>query len=166
VLEDQLLLIVGFEHNRIFIERTDAPRQLDAAQEVNGDIQFFLAGGVEEGILNVLRRLAFHADLLSFLNRESFLNCTLSAPHAAASTALRNRGESSGFAGVHPLRLRTQSNTPYDTASPPTFQASGSSCPFDVCAAGACNFASPPTFPVNTLNRFTLFVVMAHPEIG
>jgi hypothetical protein len=125
VLENQLLLIVGFEHDGVFVERTNASGQLDPAQQVNGDIQSFFAGGVEEGILDVLRRLVFRADLLSFLNRESFLNSTRSAPHAAANTALRNRGESSGCVSAHPLRLCTQSNSPYNTASPPTFQASG-----------------------------------------
>jgi hypothetical protein len=93
MLEDQLLLIVGLEHDGIFVKRTDASGELDPAQQVDGDIQSFLASGVKEGVLNILRRLVFHADLLSFLNRESFLNSTRSDPQAAANAALRNRGK-------------------------------------------------------------------------
>ena len=35
VLENQLFLVAGFEHNRIFIETLDSARQLDAAHKVN-----------------------------------------------------------------------------------------------------------------------------------
>ncbi len=61
MLEDQLLLIIGLKNDRIFVERANTPSQLDAAQQINGDIDLFFAGCVEEGILDVLRRLVFHS---------------------------------------------------------------------------------------------------------
>ena len=72
VLEDQLFLIVGLKHDGILVERTNASGQLDAAQQIDGDIQPFLAGGVEKRILNVLCRLAVHANLLSSLTARAF----------------------------------------------------------------------------------------------
>jgi hypothetical protein len=60
MLEDQLLLIVGLQHDGILVEGANAPAQLDTAQQIYGDIQPLLAGSVEEGILDVLRRLTFH----------------------------------------------------------------------------------------------------------
>src|SRR5690348_9006161 len=57
MLEDQLLLIVGLQHHRIFVEGADAPGELDAAQQVKGDGGFVFSGCVEKRILDVLRRL-------------------------------------------------------------------------------------------------------------
>src|ERR1700692_816636 len=62
MFEDQLFLSVGFEHYGILVEGTDAARQLHPAHQVNGNVQPLLTSRVEEGILNVLRRLAaFHS---------------------------------------------------------------------------------------------------------
>src|SRR5271163_4410650 len=58
VLEDQLLLAVSFQNHGVLIEGTNTARQLYSAQQINRYAQPLLAGCVEEGILNVLRRLA------------------------------------------------------------------------------------------------------------
>jgi hypothetical protein len=60
VLENQLFLIVGFQHHGVLIERADTACQLDSAQQVDGDVSPLFAGGVEEGILDVLRLLIFN----------------------------------------------------------------------------------------------------------
>src|SRR5258708_30599015 len=61
MLEDELLLVAGFEDHRVLVERSDTARQLHPADQIDRDIVPFLACRVEEGILNVLlRRLGFH----------------------------------------------------------------------------------------------------------
>jgi hypothetical protein len=67
VLEDQLLLIIRVQDNRIFIEGTDAPCQLYPAQKINRDIHLFFTGSIKEGILNVLCRLVLHRRSLLIL---------------------------------------------------------------------------------------------------
>ena len=37
MFEDELLLLSGFQNNRILVEATDAARQFDAADEINCD---------------------------------------------------------------------------------------------------------------------------------
>ena len=60
MLENQLFLIVRFQHHGVFIERTNAPRKLHSAEQINGDMQLVFACRVEERILYVLRRLIVH----------------------------------------------------------------------------------------------------------
>src|SRR5437879_13121138 len=60
VLEDQLLLVVGLEHDRIFVERANTARQLHAAEQINGDARPLLASRIEEEIANIVRRLILH----------------------------------------------------------------------------------------------------------
>src|ERR1022692_3151867 len=69
MLEDELLLVAGFEDHRVFVERSDTTRQFHAADQIDRNIVPFLSRRVEEGILNVLLcRLGFHfADLLILL---------------------------------------------------------------------------------------------------
>src|ERR1700674_514952 len=70
MLEDELLLIAGFEDHRVLIERSDTTRQLHAADQIDRNIVPFLSRRVEEGILNVLlRRLGFHLPISFFLVR-------------------------------------------------------------------------------------------------
>src|SRR5438067_12124338 len=57
MLENQLLLIVRFEHERVFVKAPDAARELDTAQEVDCDHSFFFARIIEKAVLNVLRWL-------------------------------------------------------------------------------------------------------------
>src|ERR1700722_6299108 len=66
MFEDQLFLTVSFKHHGILVERTDAAGQLHPAHQVDRDIQPLLTGCVEEGILNVLRRLAAIHKPISF----------------------------------------------------------------------------------------------------
>jgi hypothetical protein len=64
VLEDELLLIIGVEHDRILVKGPNPAAQLDSAHQVNGDGRFIFASSIKKGVLNVLRRLCFHfADL-------------------------------------------------------------------------------------------------------
>src|ERR1700746_3897407 len=70
VLEDELLLVAGFEDDRVLVERSDTTRQLHAADQIDRNIVPFLSCRVEEGILNVLlRRLGFHLPISFFLAR-------------------------------------------------------------------------------------------------
>src|ERR1700674_3308450 len=70
MLEDELLLVAGFEDHRVLIERSDTPRQLHAADQIDRNIVPFLSCRVEEGILNVLLcRLGFHLPISFFLVR-------------------------------------------------------------------------------------------------
>lgn len=65
MLEDQLLLIVVFQKNGVFIERANPARKLDATYEVDRDWTLVFANSIQERILNVLCRLGIHvADLL------------------------------------------------------------------------------------------------------
>src|ERR1700732_1824918 len=66
MFKDQLFLSVGFKHDGILIERTDAACQLDPTHEVNSNVQPLLTSCIEEGILNVLRRLAAIHKPISF----------------------------------------------------------------------------------------------------
>jgi hypothetical protein len=64
VFEDQLLLAVVFQEDRVLIEGPNLPRELDPADKVNGDWGFVLPYRIQESILNILCRLVFHdADL-------------------------------------------------------------------------------------------------------
>jgi hypothetical protein len=66
VFEDQLLLAVVLQENRVLIKGPDFAGQLDAADEVNGDWGFVLPNSIQESVLNILCRLVFHdADLRS-----------------------------------------------------------------------------------------------------
>jgi len=55
MLENQLFLIVGFEHERILIEALDAAGEFHAAQKVDSNHTFFFARIVQKTILYVLR---------------------------------------------------------------------------------------------------------------
>jgi hypothetical protein len=55
VLENQLLLIVGFEHERILIETLDAAGEFHAAQEINSNHSLFFTRIIEKTVLYVLR---------------------------------------------------------------------------------------------------------------
>ena len=57
VFEDQLLLIVGLQHQRVFVETLDSPLEFHAAHQVNGDDDLILAGVVQKAILDILRWL-------------------------------------------------------------------------------------------------------------
>ena len=55
MLENQLLLIVRFQHQGVLIETLDAARELNAAQKVDGDRTLFLARIIQKTVLYVLR---------------------------------------------------------------------------------------------------------------
>src|SRR5690348_1990845 len=64
MLEDKLLLVVGFQYDRVFVEGPDASAQLYSAHQINRDRRLVLSSSVEKSILNILCRLCFHcADL-------------------------------------------------------------------------------------------------------
>src|ERR1700674_2069399 len=70
MLENELLLVAGFEYHRVLIERSDTPRQLHATDKIDRNIVPFLSCCVEEGILNVLLcRVGFHLPISFFLVR-------------------------------------------------------------------------------------------------
>ena len=54
VLENQLLLVVGFQYHRILVEGADSSRQFHSAEQINGDDELVLAGCIEKCILYVL----------------------------------------------------------------------------------------------------------------
>jgi hypothetical protein len=60
VFEDQLLLIVVFQQNGIFIERPNPSSQFHTAYQVNRDLGFILADRIQKSVLNVLSCFAFH----------------------------------------------------------------------------------------------------------
>jgi hypothetical protein len=65
VLEDQLLLAIVLQENRVLVEGPNFSGQLNAADKVNGDGGFVFPNRIQERILNILCRLVFHnADLL------------------------------------------------------------------------------------------------------
>ncbi len=43
MLENQLLLIIGFEHERVFVETLDPACEFYAAQEIDSDYSLFFA---------------------------------------------------------------------------------------------------------------------------
>jgi hypothetical protein len=55
VLENQLFLIIGFEHQGVFVEAFDAACEFYPAQKVNRDNAFFFARIVQKAVLYVLR---------------------------------------------------------------------------------------------------------------
>ena len=44
VLEDQLLLIIGFQNQRVLIETLDSARELDSAHQIDGKDDLVLPG--------------------------------------------------------------------------------------------------------------------------
>ena len=60
VLEDELLLIVVFQQDGIFIERAYASRQFHAAYQINSDLGFIFADRIQKSVLNILCSLALH----------------------------------------------------------------------------------------------------------
>ena len=55
VFEDQLFLIAGFEHERVFVEASNAAGEFHAAQQINRNGTFFFARIVEKAVLYILR---------------------------------------------------------------------------------------------------------------
>ena len=53
VLQNQLLQIFGFQHNRVFVERANAARELDAVQQMHGDVLVSPQSSVEKRFLYV-----------------------------------------------------------------------------------------------------------------
>src|ERR1700686_4095615 len=87
MLEDELLLVAGFEDHRVLVERSDTSGQLHTADQIDRNIVPFLLCRVEEGILDVLLcRLGFHLPISFFLVR----GC-------AASMGKDNRRELSSY---------------------------------------------------------------------
>src|SRR4051812_6453769 len=70
MLEDELLLIVGLQHNRVFVERADAAAELYSAHQVDSDGRLIFSSSIEEGVLNILRRLGFHCADLSLIQNQ------------------------------------------------------------------------------------------------
>src|SRR5580658_887246 len=67
MLEDELLLVAGFQHHRVLVERSDTAGQLHPADQIDRNVVPFLSCRVEEGILNVLLcRLGFHLPISFF----------------------------------------------------------------------------------------------------
>ena len=65
MLKDQLLLIVRFKNDRVFVESFDPPNQFHTADQENGDRGLITAHGIEVNVLNVLgRRFVFHRNSL------------------------------------------------------------------------------------------------------
>jgi hypothetical protein len=59
MLEDQLILVVGFENHRVLVEALDATGQFHSTHQINRGHRFVPAGVVEKNILNILHRF-FH----------------------------------------------------------------------------------------------------------
>src|SRR3984957_2526869 len=103
VFEDQLFLAAGLKHHRIFVETTDAARQLDTAQKINRNAHPLLAGRVQEGILYVLRRLViFHCRSPRFLDCKRRLRTT--TPYEKHDNAQPQRRQPSPPVPEHTLR--------------------------------------------------------------
>jgi hypothetical protein len=66
MFEDQLLLAVVLQEDRVLIEGPNLPRELDPADKVNGDWGFVLSNRIQERILNILCRLVFHVPISAF----------------------------------------------------------------------------------------------------
>src|SRR5579864_5706544 len=119
MLEDQLFLIVGLQHDRIFVERTDSARQLDPTQQVDRDVELFFAGRVEERVLDVLRRLVFHLPISLPLDVQNQL--FLAARGAGGRKA--QEGKPLAARSWRAFENRTpRGSTPYNTRSCATFQ--------------------------------------------
>src|SRR5581483_9346164 len=82
VFEDQLFLVIGFQYDRIFIEGSDTTREFYPAQQINGNERFVFTSGVEERILDILRRLVVHRRSPLFVGDKS-------RSHAAPATGTR-----------------------------------------------------------------------------
>src|SRR6266545_3563790 len=97
MLKDELLLVVGFHHYGIFIEGADAARQFDAAEQVDGDDRLIFSCRVEERILYILCRLAFHRPLsLQNVKYKQSLSQQIPQPEKPnyAPTSLKNEKRS------------------------------------------------------------------------
>src|SRR4051812_26485495 len=113
VLEDELLLIVGVEHDGILVEGTNAPGEFHSAQQIDRDGSFFFTRGVEERILNVLlRRLSIH-------ERRSPFAQPRGRPCLQKQNRLKTRAESTPLRYVRRLEFSTV-ETGTKKALPPT----------------------------------------------
>ena len=61
MLENQLLLVIGFQNERILIETLNTAREFHSAQKVNGYDALFFARIVQKAILYILRRFIHSA---------------------------------------------------------------------------------------------------------
>jgi hypothetical protein len=68
MLEDQLLLVAGFENKGIFVKAFDPPGKFDTAQKINGDQSLFLARIIQKTVLDVLRRFVHLFTVLALNN--------------------------------------------------------------------------------------------------
>src|SRR5688572_29897576 len=59
VLEDQLILIVRFQHNRVLVKPTDLPDQTNTADQENRHRNLIASHGVEIDVLNILGGRSF-----------------------------------------------------------------------------------------------------------
>src|SRR5271156_5122154 len=67
MFENQLLLITGFENDRVLVKRSNTARQLDSTDQIDRNVMPFLSCCVEKGILNILLcRLGFHLPISFF----------------------------------------------------------------------------------------------------
>src|SRR5208283_4552520 len=57
VFENHLFLMVTFQDEGVLVETANASSQFDPTQQVNRHQKFFLAGGIQKTVLNVLRLL-------------------------------------------------------------------------------------------------------------
>src|SRR5271157_576845 len=65
VLENHLFLMVAFQNDGVLVKTANTSCQLNPTQQVNRHQEFFLAGGIQKTVLNVLR-LLIHGFYLSF----------------------------------------------------------------------------------------------------
>ena len=64
MFKNQLLLVVGFKNDGVFVKTFDLSDQLYATDQENGDGRFIAAHRIEVDILDVLgRRFVFHKEL-------------------------------------------------------------------------------------------------------
>src|ERR1035437_3620457 len=85
MLEDELLLVAGFEAHRVLVERSDTTRQFHPGDQIYPNSFAFLSPRVEEGILNVLLcPLGFHLPISFFRVR----CCAMSLGRAIGGSSL------------------------------------------------------------------------------
>src|SRR6267154_3261635 len=121
MFKDQLLLSICLQHHRVLVEGTDTACQLHSAQQVDCYVQPLFAGCVEEGILNVLRRLAaFHSRSPLILDLRH-TNCKTTA--RSSRFRMRNTGgQPASSQPEFPKPRRLAGSCEYDTASPVALQ--------------------------------------------
>src|SRR5690348_17156530 len=92
MLENQLLLVIGLENQRVLVEALDAARKLHATEQVQRNGSFILARVVEKAVLDVLRWFVHGISHIRWGRHPKSRACRLTIVHPTIPQIHHGRG--------------------------------------------------------------------------